>query len=407
MHNNFIRALIFIIFILTVFTAWLFTKPSIYRSPYPAYKDIYYFDPSREGGHLKPGLNLTMQGEKHGKPVRIITNSKGFRSDHEYSYVTPKKTYRILFLGDSFVDGMRTDQNDTIGYVLEKYLEKEYTGNSYKDFEVMISGHNNPANAWYYYQEHGCKYSPDLVILGITIGNDIICNNYETHIIPEKNSDGTTVLRLSSKPKQGYCNLLDMFLPEDAHLKHSKLKETIKKAEFNIRSRLSRKSQIFGYIIPPVLYPNNSIPGKVQIADFCISLGLFYNPISEEINNVYINTEHVLSGISEAVSLNQSDLLIVLFPVRVQISNKDWNLLTRFYNLNRNKFDLSHPNSRIKTFCTTQKIECLDLLPAFSDHYNNTSTPLYRSRGDMHFNEIGQRISGKVIGKKILEFLNN
>ena len=42
----------------------------------------------------------------------------------------------------------------------------------------MISGHNNPANAWYYYQQHGRTYHPDLVILGLTIGNDFISHNY-------------------------------------------------------------------------------------------------------------------------------------------------------------------------------------------------------------------------------------
>ena len=40
-----------------------------------------------------------------------------------------------------------------------------------KPVEVIISGHNNPANAWYHWQEHGHRFQPDLVVVGVTVGN--------------------------------------------------------------------------------------------------------------------------------------------------------------------------------------------------------------------------------------------
>ena len=93
------------------------------RRNFPDYGDIHHFDPSREGGHLLPNLDLLVNGERVGQRVRFITNSRGFRSDREFSYEAPESTYRILFLGDSFVDGMRTDQENTIGYILEEILD--------------------------------------------------------------------------------------------------------------------------------------------------------------------------------------------------------------------------------------------------------------------------------------------
>ena len=140
----------------------------------PDYDQLAQFDPEREGGHLRPNLDLDVRGEFGA--VRFITNSKGFRDNREYDYLPLPEVYRILLLGDSYVDGMRTDQEHTIGFVLQEALNARL--DKYRQVEVMISGHNNPANAWYYYQQHGRAYHPDLVILGLTIGNDFISHNY-------------------------------------------------------------------------------------------------------------------------------------------------------------------------------------------------------------------------------------
>ncbi len=79
-------------------------------------------DPLREGGHLVPLLDVLARGEHRGQAVRWVTNSKGYRNDSEFAYEVPEGTYRILLMGDSYVDGFRTDQERTIGYLLERHL---------------------------------------------------------------------------------------------------------------------------------------------------------------------------------------------------------------------------------------------------------------------------------------------
>ena len=110
----------------------LATVPTILASLAAAFFIHKYFDvpgyqavkierwhPRQEGGHLLPNLNMNMQGgDRSGQRVRIITNSKGFRNDREFADHVPPDTFRILFMGDSFVDGFRTDQTRTIGNVL-------------------------------------------------------------------------------------------------------------------------------------------------------------------------------------------------------------------------------------------------------------------------------------------------
>jgi hypothetical protein len=74
----------------------------------PDYEALAQFDPEREGGHLLPNLNLDVRGEFGA--VHFITNSKGFRNTKEFDYMPSPGVSRILLLGDSYVDGMRTDQ---------------------------------------------------------------------------------------------------------------------------------------------------------------------------------------------------------------------------------------------------------------------------------------------------------
>lgn len=395
-----IFCLIIIIPILSFNSCKIETKTNL-----PDYGDVHKFDPNREGGHLLPNLNTLIKGEKVGQHVRIITNKKGFRNDREFNHNVPHKTYRILLLGDSYVDGMRTDQKNTIGYVLEKLLNASIKGensSSYEFFEVMISGHNNPANAWYYYQEHGYKYHPNLVILGITLGNDITWHNYKSELLPVTSDDGTLYLKLvPNARRQIGTQKRDLLLPPDAYESKSRFWEKIQDRELLTRMYLARKSNLFGYSIPPQLGPDRNTKRHVYAAGFFNSLGLFYRPTMPEIEEMYLDFEEVLSGINNRVKADDSELLLVLFPIRAQVSKKDLDLLTRFYSLRKTKFDLNYPNHRITMFCKEQNINCLDLLLPFKQYVEETKGHLYRSRGDMHFNEMGQRLAGRMISETI------
>jgi hypothetical protein len=369
----------------------------------PDYGDMHQFDPNREGGHLLPNLNMLFTGERLDKPVRVITNSKGFRNNREFDFDVPEKNFRIMFLGDSFVDGMRTDQKQTIGHVLEDFLNRHNSGNEYDNSEVLISGHNNPANAWYYYQQHGYKYQPNLVILGVTLGNDLTWHNYKSGMLPVQDNAGMVNLKLSAPQVQqdltGKKNM-NLLLPPEAYTPESYW-EFFQNMELAVRNFLARKFYSFGYHVPPMLGPNACQRRHVYAAGFLVSLGLFYKPIMPEIEQLFVDFEEVMMGLRDRVANSGSRFLIVLFPVRIQVSQKDWDLLVKAYSLDKKRFDLNYPNIRISRVCRKYGIECLDLLAAFKDHSKKGKMSLYRPRGDMHFNERGQQLAGRVIAEYV------
>jgi hypothetical protein len=379
--------------LLGALAAWQLSRPT---PRWPDYDAVVSFDPAREGGHLLPNLDLLVQGERRGHPVRFITNSKGFRSRREFAHQVPRGVERILLLGDSYIDGMRTDQERTLGHVLEQTLRG--TAADGADVEVLISGHNNPTNAWYYFQEHGYKYAPRLVILGVTLGNDLTWYSYQASFIPTAGPDGAVDLRPVASPRQVGREQPDLLLPADAYRAPSWL-DPWEDREMRLRSVLASRAMIFAGLVPPVVGHPQSRRRHVYAADFFTSLVLFYRPLMPEGAGMFADFEAVLGGLARLVERRGSRLLVVLFPTRFQVSTGDWRLLARAYSLDPARFNLDGPNRRIADHCRKLRLDCLDLLAAFQ-----AAEPvggLYRPRGDMHLDESGQALAAREIARHL------
>lgn len=115
---------------------------------------------------MKPGSHYEWQG------IKVDINSHGLRSP-ETTYEKPLGTFRILNLGDSIVMGWGVREEDTYGQRLELMLNED----SSRDFrfEVINAGVPgwNVENALAFLQQEGLKYEPDLILLGLTLSNDI------------------------------------------------------------------------------------------------------------------------------------------------------------------------------------------------------------------------------------------
>ena len=127
----------------------------------------------------EPGAGYTLMAphghyEWQGIPVDI--NSHGLRGP-ETTYEKPAGTFRILNLGDSVAMGWGVREEDTYGRRLEQRLNEQGAGAQH--YEVINAGVPgwNLENALAYLQAEGLKYEPDLVLLDLTIVNDIYGKN--------------------------------------------------------------------------------------------------------------------------------------------------------------------------------------------------------------------------------------
>ena len=125
--------------------------------------------------HPEPGAGYTlMKPDSHyeWQNIPVDINSHGLRGP-ETSYKKPAATFRILNLGDSVAMGWGVHEENTYGQQLESLLNEG--GNSDLKFEVINAGVPGWSldNALAYLQAEGLKYEPDLVVLDLTIVNDI------------------------------------------------------------------------------------------------------------------------------------------------------------------------------------------------------------------------------------------
>jgi hypothetical protein len=104
-----------------------------------------------------------------GIPVHI--DSRGFRTQ-EFTVPKPANTFRILNIGDSVVFGWEVHQDETYGKQLEQLLNKTDPSKHYEVINAGIPGWN-PEDERNFLLGEGLQYQPDLVILDLTIVNDI------------------------------------------------------------------------------------------------------------------------------------------------------------------------------------------------------------------------------------------
>lgn len=127
----------------------------------------YEFSPSRHH-RLKP--NFRYRHKEVEYDYLWENNALGMR-DQERSITKDPQTFRILFLGDSMVQGYGVPLEQSMVYLLEKNLNK----NSHKKIEVLNAGifGYSPFLEFLYLQELITVIKPDLVIEGFFLGNDV------------------------------------------------------------------------------------------------------------------------------------------------------------------------------------------------------------------------------------------
>ncbi len=102
-------------------------------------------------------------------------NGKGYRGP-EATYEKPDDVYRILIIGDSFVEAVQVDYEQTFYARLIKQLAQKNTDK--RRFEVVAMGRVGwgTLQEYIYYQAEGIKYHADLVLLMFYI-NDVADND--------------------------------------------------------------------------------------------------------------------------------------------------------------------------------------------------------------------------------------
>lgn len=149
----------------------------------PVTKTTLIFDPLL-GLRGRPGLNTVWTREVK-RPLMVALNSFGFH-DREYSMQKPVGTFRIVTLGDSFVEAYQVPMDVNFSKLLEQKLNYELSVEdkrskwSPRHIEVLNQGiHGYGLGTYYLYVDKRLDvWSPDMLLLCMFLGNDLEDNYY-------------------------------------------------------------------------------------------------------------------------------------------------------------------------------------------------------------------------------------
>lgn len=339
--------------------AWLDHQRRSAKS-HPDY-DATYRAELGPGGFGVPGFSGQVR-DGRGGTVAWTNEGHGFRNDRDAAPAPPPGVLRILSLGDSFSAGYRVGQESTFSRHIETWSTQRFGPT-----EVWIANIESPPRGLAWLAAYGWAWSPDLVLLGVTLGNDIAASWVALHPTPITPAAVEAIaLPASARVERPASPLRDWW------------------AERRIVQVLRGQREAIG-----TSYNDATTP---RLFDGINGLGVFLRDPPPEIDAAYERLFRVLADFETACAAHAVPCAVLVFPQRFQIDPADWQLAVDHYQLRADAFDLRAPNRRIAAFCSGRALACIDPTESMQAWRASHDEALYLPRGDMHWNEAGHRV---------------
>jgi hypothetical protein len=297
------------------------------------------------------------------EPIEIRTNRFGMRDD-DVELLKPDRTFRILNLGDSFGAGHGVHQDSSYSELLEKQLNASLVPDLHVDvLNASVPGYD-PRNEYLYYLHYGRAFTPDLVVLGLYVGNDF-------STLPS-----AAVQNPASPPERPPAFALRRLTYGIRHFlgTHSHLYIFLRRTFDHLLDRWNL-TRLFG---------NN--------------LDIYERELSSHALARYDRNVSYLDSLRQQCAADSVPLILVVIPTIFQIDSSFLSSkIIDFYGLDESRFDWSKPQQRIhEHFDGQHGVAVIDM----RDHLINPELRYYLPR-DNHWNGTAHAVAADVLAKLI------
>jgi hypothetical protein len=322
------------------------------------------------GWRKRPQARITFREPEF--TVEVAINSHGLR-DPERAYESPPSTFRILALGDSFVEGYTVPLSETVTQILERVL------NGRSRFEVLnggTAGYSTDQEYLFYHFE-GVRYEPKIVVLFFYF-NDILYNARARY----SGGDPKPLL------KQDGDRLVVTNAPVPAPAPESapKLERARPRGSALLRwiqGRLRHGApRLYNALATVGLWaPVRHKPPPEQYA-------VYRRDGSPEIREAWMQTDLILDRLAREVEARGAHFLVVYVPSRFEVSDRDWSLTQFEYGMKDEHWDRRRVVERLEKSSQTTHFSLLDLTAALRGRDHGAFGGPYFV-GDGHWNRLG------------------
>lgn len=336
------------------------------------------------GWRKKAGIEAEYNRREYHTKVK--TNSLGLR-DPERVLDPPAETFRVLALGDSFLEGYTVDAPLTVTAQLESRLRAESCA-----AEVINAGtaaYSTDQEALYFVSA-GARLRASLVLLFVYY-NDILYTDRQDYFGDAKPvfEMGGGVLKLHRYP----VPFRDKPVPSAT--------KTAEDSGGSAALELLRERLWYG------------APGA---HDALARLGL-WNPIPKTpprlemrvydrrdlapIEDAWEKVEAVLGFLKDRVEAQGATLAIVYVPSKMEVQDASWRTTQALYKVDDSAWDLTKPQRRLSTLATKASLGFLDLTPALRAAETRFASTYFAMDG--HWNARGHDAAAEAIASWMRE----
>lgn len=342
--------------------------------------DCYDKDPS---AHFTLAKNYTCRMTNQAKEFEVSArlNSLGYRGE-EFTKTKKPGEERVLIIGDSITFGWGVGDNETYPYILGNILKEKGVTNTLV-INGGYAGGLSPDSYYAYLKDRGMKLAPDILILGLFVGNDI--TDLEGNIWREQDA-------LGLPQKVSFC-----CYEVDGRI----LRNKITSAKYTVP--LLRESHLFLLFIDTLqkrfgVFPEKSLlTHRGETMMFC--------PLNPDCIHLFSPQEEktlkIIKEMKNMADENESLFLVVLLPVDVQLYPEAKAKYARYnFSWYPKTGEETFLQKRLGNFLSQNDIKYLDLYQYF-DQNRNRGYPFFPIDG--HFNSIGTQLTAEAIAQYLMD----
>jgi hypothetical protein len=325
------------------------------------------------GWQTEPGAHVTYATSEFRVPVSY--NSMGWR-DEERQYAKPPGTYRIVLLGDSFMEAYAVPFERIFAQQLQALISAR-RGGSVEVVNLGVGGYGT-LQEYLAFAEHGAKFQPDLVLLGFFTNNDLSDNSLAISRAIRREAS----LRLRSRP---FLEASDEWriIPPDYEGARRVFERSRRRVSGFAPVRLVKESALFGMLAGALQADARGQEGDLG-SDAYQSVYLCNEP--PDYVEAWHLTERILARLASAVRRSGAELLVFSVPSQIELDPSSGE-----------QFCLAQPPSstRLPQVLATTQIPYIDLLPAFRRAHGAGKVLHWKLDG--HWNEDGHSLAARVV----------
>ncbi len=347
--------------------------------------------------------------------VYIRYNSAGFR-DVEHSKPKPPGTYRIAVLGDSYAEARQVPVEAAFWTVIQDQLRKapDLAGKNVEVLNFGVLGYGT-AHELQTLRQRVWEYSPDMVLLTLTVYNDIT-DNYPAF----KGADDTPYFKFDGerlvldesfrRSRKFQWHSSQLFGAWVALHNHSRLVQLLHHAQAAIKTRLDQwKEERRSRQVPAAAQSEGETakPATAALADTVgVQNMIFREPSDAGWAEAWRLTEALVKQMRDDTLQHGAKFMLATIPSEIQVLPDRGTRDAMAKKLG--VADLFYPDRRLQAFAESENIPFIDIpmpMQAAADRDGTYFHGFGNMPGTGHWNEAGHRFAGELMSKKIEEIL--